>query len=89
MLYKWLFLLSVCFLNPLLAESDNSNHMVVMAMGVAAAGAGIGMGIASSKAMEALGRNPSVGNFLVSQILGLVFIEVAVILTFTLAILKG
>jgi F0F1-type ATP synthase membrane subunit c/vacuolar-type H+-ATPase subunit K len=39
--------------------------------------------------MEALGRNPSVGNFLVSQILGLVFIEVAVILTFTLAILKG
>lgn len=89
MLYKWLFLFSVCFLNPLLAESSNSNHMVVMGVGIAAAGASIGMGIASSKAMEALGRNPSVGNFLVSQILGLVFIEVAVILTFTLAILKG
>jgi len=89
MLYKWLFLFFVCFLNPLLAESNNSSHMVVIGVGIAAAGAAIGIGIASSKAMEALGRNPSIGNFLVSQILGLVFIEVAVILTFTIAILKG
>jgi F0F1-type ATP synthase membrane subunit c/vacuolar-type H+-ATPase subunit K len=89
MLYKWLFLFFVCFLNPLLAESNSSSHMVVIGVGIAAAGAAIGMGLASSKAMEALGRNPSVGNFLVSQILGLVFIEVAVILTFTLAIIKG
>jgi len=53
MLYKWLFLFFVCFLNPLLAESNNSSHMVVIGVGIAAAGAALGIGIASSKAMEA------------------------------------
>lgn len=57
------------------------------AIGLAALGGGIGQGKAVSAGLEAIGRNPSAaGKVLTPMILGLVFIEVMVILSFVIAL---
>jgi len=57
------------------------------AIGLAALGGGIGQGKAVSAGLEAIGRNPSAsGKILTPMILGLVFIEVMVVLSFVVAL---
>lgn len=58
-----------------------------VAIGLAALGGGIGQGKAVSAGLEAIGRNPSAaGKVLTPMILGLVFIEVMVVLSFVIAL---
>lgn len=57
------------------------------AIGLAALGGGMGQGKAVSAGLEAIGRNPSAaGKVLTPMILGLVFIEVMVVLSFVIAL---
>ena len=58
-----------------------------LAVGIAALGGGMGQGKAVSAALESIGRNPSAsGKMLTPMVLGLVFIETLVILSFVIAI---
>lgn len=59
-----------------------------LAIGVAALGAALGQGRAVSAALDSIGRNPgSAGKLFVPMILGLVFLETLVILSFVIAFL--
>jgi len=73
-------------------EADNSKSGVAIAAGIAvgiAAGAGaIGMGMAVSKASESMARQPEIkGDIRSNMMLGLVFIETAIIYALVVAIL--
>lgn len=58
-----------------------------LAIGLAALGGALGQGKAVSAGLEAIGRNPSAaGKVLTPMILGLVFIEVMVVLSFVIAL---
>lgn len=55
-------------------------------MGLAAGLGGIGLGKAIGAGLEATGRNPGAsGKIMVTMLIGLAFIELAVILTFVIA----
>lgn len=57
-------------------------------LGAAALGGGLGQGKAVAAALESMGRNPSAANKIQTvMILGLVFIETLVILSFVIAFL--
>ncbi|MBI2861419.1 MAG: ATP synthase F0 subunit C [Chloroflexi bacterium] len=59
-----------------------------LAMGLGAIGPGIGLGILSSKALEALGRNPEAQPVIfINFILGLAFTEAVAIYALVVAIL--
>ncbi len=61
---------------------------VCLAIGLAAAGGGIGMGIASGKAVEGISRQPEIGSAIrTTMMLGLVFIETAIIYALLVVIL--
>ncbi|MCL4127308.1 UNVERIFIED_CONTAM: hypothetical protein GTU68_049287 [Idotea baltica] len=83
----------LAFVDPAFAaESEGSASGLVgiaagIAVGLAALGCGLGQGKAVSSALDAIGRNPSAGGKLfVPMILGLVFMETLVILSFVIAI---
>lgn len=58
-----------------------------IAIGVAAMGCGLGQGKAVSAALDSIGRNPSAsGKLLTPMVLGLVFMETLVILSFVIAL---
>lgn len=58
-----------------------------LAVGIAALGGGLGQGKAVSAALDSIGRNPSAaGKLLVPMVLGLVFVETLVILSFVIAL---
>ncbi len=58
-----------------------------LAIGLAGLGGALGQGKAVSSGLEAIGRNPSAaGKVLTPMILGLVFIEVMVVLSFVIAL---
>lgn len=59
-----------------------------LAIGLAAMGGAIGMGIATGKALEAIGRQPEAeGKIKTDLILGIVFIETAIIYALIISIL--
>ena len=59
-----------------------------LAVGLAAAGGAVGMGIASGKAAESIGRQPeAAGKIRTTLMLGLVFIETAIIYALLVVIL--
>ncbi|MCI8330146.1 MAG: ATP synthase F0 subunit C [Oscillibacter sp.] len=59
-----------------------------LAVGLAAAGGAVGMGIASGKAAESIGRQPEAeGKIRTTLMLGLVFIETAIIYALLVVIL--
>lgn len=66
-----------------------SNGLMYLGIGIAVLGAGLGMGMAVSKAVEAMGRNPSAaGDIRGGMILGVVFIEIAVLLAVAIYMIK-
>ncbi len=68
-------------------SNDASKSMYhVLGLGLGVLGAGLGMGQAISKAVEAIGRNPSAFESIRgSMIIGLAFVELTILLTFALA----
>ncbi|MBQ7425305.1 MAG: ATP synthase F0 subunit C [Lachnospiraceae bacterium] len=73
-------------------KADNSTGMKAIAaaivVGIAAAAGAIGMGMAISKSAEGISRQPeAAGNIRTSLMLGLVFIETAIIYALIVAIL--
>ena len=73
-------------------EEDDSQGLKAVAMGLAvglaALGGGIGMGIVSGKTVEAISRQPEVeGKLRTTLMLGLVFIETAIIYALLVVIL--
>ena len=73
-------------------KEDNSVGLkslgVCLAIGLAAAGGGIGMGIVSGKAVEGISRQPEIGGTIrTTMMLGLVFIETAIIYALLVVIL--
>lgn len=72
-------------------ESNSDGDKAIAAaicVGLAAAGAAIGMGIAIAKSAEGISRQPeATGNIRTSLMLGLVFIETAIIYALIIAIL--
>jgi F-type H+-transporting ATPase subunit c len=80
--------------NPAFAQDGSSDAGLAMigsglAIGLAALGGAIGQGKAIFGGLEAIGRNPSAsGKLFVPMILGLVFIESLVILSFVVAYAK-
>lgn len=60
---------------------------VALTLGVAAFGGALGLGKAISAAVESIGRNPgAAAPIRLTMIIGLVFIELAVILSFVIAL---
>lgn len=82
----------LCGVNPAFAEDGSTSLAVIgsgLAIGLAALGGGLGQGKAISAALEAIGRNPSAsGKLFVPMIIGLVFVESLVILSFVIAYTK-
>jgi F-type H+-transporting ATPase subunit c len=84
-------LVVLCGVSPAFAEdgSGSSSLAIIgagLAIGLAALGGGLGQGKAISAALEAIGRNPSAsGKLFVPMIIGLVFVESLVILSFVIA----
>lgn len=61
---------------------------VALAIGIAAAGGGIGMGLTTAKAAEGISRQPEAeGKIRTTMMLGLVFIETAIIYALLVVIL--
>ena len=59
-----------------------------IAVGIAAAGGGVGMGLATAKASESIARQPEAeGKIRTAMMLGLVFIETAIIYALLVVIL--
>jgi F-type H+-transporting ATPase subunit c len=75
--------------SSLALADDGSSYTALGAgigMGLAAGLGGIGLGKAISTGLEATGRNPGAsGKIMVTMLIGLAFIELAVILTFVIA----
>ena len=74
------------------AEADNTTGLKAIAAGIAiglaACGGGIGMGISGGKAAEGIARQPEAdGKIRTSFMLGLVFIETAIIYALLVVIL--
>lgn len=74
------------------AEADNTTGLKAIAAGIAiglaACGGGIGMGISGGKAAEGISRQPEAdGKIRTSFMLGLVFIETAIIYALLVVIL--
>lgn len=71
----------------LAAASPNYTPLGVgLGMGLAAGLGALGLGKAISTGLEATGRNPGAsGKIMVTMLIGLAFIELAVILTFVIA----
>ncbi len=86
-MYKKIIMILV-FTSLALAE-DGSSYIPLGAgigMGLAAGLGGIGLGKAIGSGLEATGRNPGAsGKIMVTMLIGLAFIELAVILTFVIA----
>ncbi|MCI9331992.1 MAG: ATP synthase F0 subunit C [Oscillibacter sp.] len=69
-------------------ESGGKTVASALAIGLAALGGGLGMGIATGKAVESLGRQPEAeGKIRTMLMLGLVFIETAIIYALLVVIL--
>ena len=73
-------------------QEDNTVGMkaiaVALAIGIAAAGGGIGMGMATAKSAEGISRQPEAeGKIRTTMMLGLVFIETAIIYALLVVIL--
>ncbi|MCS6961046.1 MAG: ATP synthase F0 subunit C [Deltaproteobacteria bacterium] len=84
-----LLLVSDCLADEQVTKQIGSSGLMFLGMGFAVLGAGIGMGMAVGKALEAIGRNPSaLGGVRQNMVLGIVFIELAVLLTFLLYLIK-
>ena len=88
-----ILVISVIFVSPAFAQegAEGVNGLMAigagLAIGLAALGCGMGQGKAAGAALEAMGRNPSAaGKIQNAMILGLVFIEVMVILSFVIAL---
>lgn len=61
---------------------------VALAIGIAAAGGGVGMGLATAKSAEGISRQPEAeGKIRTTMMLGLVFIETAIIYALLVVIL--
>ena len=74
------------------AASSGDNSIIAigagLAVGLAALGGGFGQGRVAGSALESIGRNPSAaGKLNTPMILGLVFVETLVILSFVVAYL--
>ncbi len=76
------------------AESQTDNTVglksiaVALAIGIAAGGGGIGMGLATAKSAEGISRQPEAeGKIRTMMMLGLVFIETAIIYALLVVIL--
>lgn len=76
------------------AESQTDNTVglksiaVALAIGIAAGGGGIGMGLATAKSAEGISRQPEAeGKIRTTLMLGLVFIETAIIYALLVVIL--
>ena len=74
------------------AASSGGNSLIAvgagLAVGLAALGGGFGQGRVAGSALESIGRNPSAaGKLNTPMILGLVFVETLVILSFVVAYL--
>lgn len=90
---SWVLLAAVMFAGLLGAEEQvaqtASNGLMYLGIGTAVLGAGLGMGMAVGKAVEAMGRNPSAaGEIRGGMILGVVFIEIAVLLAVAIYMIK-
>ena len=74
-----------------MAQASTTNWKAMasaLAVGIAAAGGAIGMGLASGKAAESIGRQPEAeGKIRTTLMLGLVFIETAIIYALLVVIL--
>lgn len=73
-------------------QADNTVGMkavaVALAIGIAAAGGGVGMGLATAKSAEGISRQPEAeGKIRTTMMLGLVFIETAIIYALLVVIL--
>ena len=69
-------------------ESGGKTIASALAIGLAALGGGLGMGIATGKAVESIGRQPEAeGKIRTMLMLGLVFIETAIIYALLVVIL--
>ena len=70
------------------AESGGKTMASAVAIGLAALGGALGMGIATGKAAESIGRQPEAeGKIRTTLMLGLVFIETAIIYALLVVIL--
>ena len=74
------------------AQADNSTGSKAIAaaicVGLAACGAGVGMGLTTAKSSEGISRQPeAAGKIRTNMMLGLVFIETAIIYALIVAIL--
>jgi F-type H+-transporting ATPase subunit c len=75
------------------AAASSGDHSLIaigagLAVGLAALGGGFGQGRVAGSALESIGRNPSAaGKLNTPMILGLVFVETLVILSFVVAFL--
>lgn len=71
------------------ADSTGSKAIAAaICVGLAAAGAGIGMGLTTAKSSEGISRQPeAAGKIRTNMMLGLVFIETAIIYALIVAIL--
>lgn len=69
-------------------STGNKAIAAAICVGLAAAGAAVGMGIAIAKSSEGISRQPeATGNIRTTLMLGLVFIETAIIYALIIAIL--
>lgn len=89
-----LFLFALTFVDVALAEDGTGSGGSMLALGagiavgVAALGGTLGQGKVAGSALDSIGRNPSAaGKLQTPMILGLVFIESLVILSFVIAYL--
>lgn len=78
--------------NPAVEETDNTIGLKAIAagiaVGVAAAGGAVGMGMATAKSAESIARQPEAeGKIRTTLMLGLVFIETAIIYALLVVIL--
>ena len=74
------------------SQADNTGGLksiaVALAIGIAAGGGGIGMGLATAKSAEGISRQPEAeGKIRTMMMLGLVFIETAIIYALLVVIL--
>jgi len=84
--------MDITALVPLLALTDESMRFIGagIAIGIGGAGPAIGIGWLTSKAMEALGRNPEAEQTIqTNMILGIAFAEAIAIYALVVAVMIG